>query len=307
MPDDPRDGRVLLTGATGFLGSHLGREMLRRGVPFSVLARSPRRAAFYLEQGVDVRLGDVTRPGDCRQALRGCRSLVHLAAAADVSDAAFNRAVNVDGLRHVLDACREEGVRRVVFLSSTCAGRPLRDAYGETKLEGESLVRESGLEATILRPTMIYGRGSKEFSTFVNVVRWSPVVPLVGDGRKVVQPVHVDDAVGAVLGCLTSAATVGGTYDVAGPAPVSFDGLVGLVRRTLGLGPRLVLHVPPAPVLLLARALGAVLTHVPVSVDQVLAFLQDTVVDIAPLRRDLGFAPRPLETGLAQVLRGGGP
>jgi nucleoside-diphosphate-sugar epimerase len=303
MSSTERRPRLLLTGATGFLGRYLGREIDRRGLDLAVLARSAKRASWYQERGIPVFEGDVTCVADCRKALEGRDILVHLAAAADVSAPDVNRQVNVEGLRNVLRAGRESGMKRIVFVSSTCAGRRHRDAYGETKLEGETLVKESGLDYTILRPTMIYGRGSKEFEIFVNTVRWSPVVPLIGSGRNVIQPVHVDDAVGVILGVADSPAARGQTYDVAGATPISFDAFVRLVQRTLRLGPRLILHLPVAPMLAATRVLGRLATHVPLTVDQVMAFIQDTEVDLQPLARDLGFTPRTLEQGLPQVLQ----
>ncbi len=216
----------------------------------------------------------------------------------------MNRRVNVDGLANVIRACQRNGVAQFLFVSSTCAGRRIRDAYGETKLRGEELVRQSGLRFTILRPTMIYGRGSKEFDTFVGAIRWSPVVPLIGAGRSVVQPVYLGDAVAAILEVIGNPKTAGKTYDLAGATSVSIAGLVRLVCQTLGLRRRIILPVPVAPALLAARVLGRLMRHVPITVDQVMAFTQATVVDIEPLREDIGFAPKDLAEGLALALRG---
>jgi NADH dehydrogenase len=298
----PAARRILLTGATGFLGSYVSREVHARGLDFVALARSEEKARWHRDHGVAVRRGDVTSLDDCRKATVGRDVVVHLAAAADVSDPEVNRRVNIGGLENVLRACEEAAVAHLVFLSSTCAGRKHRDAYGETKLEGEGRVRASKVPFTILRPTMIYGRGSREWDTFVNAIRWSPIVPIIGTGRNVVQPVYVGDAVEAILRAATADEAFGQTYDLAGATSISFDDLVERVRRTKGLGPRLVVHVPVAPMLLAARLLGRLATHVPLTVDQVMSFIQDTEVDLGPLARDLGIHPRSLEEGLRLVL-----
>jgi NADH dehydrogenase len=302
MPSGPEGGRLLLTGATGFVGRHVGRELRRRGASFAVFARSTRRADDYRRQGVEVREGDLADPAACERAVSGCASVLHLAAAADVSHPPVNERVNVAGLENLLAASARAGVRHFVFVSSTCAGRPKRDSYGETKRIGEERVRASGLPFTIVRPTMIYGRGSKEFDTFARVVRLSPVVPIIGNGRHVIQPVFVEDAVSVLTRLALEAPARGRTYDLAGPAPVTFDDFVRLVAQASGSGRRAIVHLPAAPLLLAARVLGRIATHVPLTVDQVLAFLQDTRVDLEPLRSDLGFVPRPLGQGLPLAL-----
>lgn len=292
---------LLLTGASGFVGGHVARALHARGVGFRAFARSARGGDWFAATGVPVVRGDIADPDACRRAVAGCSTVLHLAAAADVSDAAVNRRVNVGGLENLLAAARTAGVRHFVFVSSTCAGRARRDAYGETKRLGEGLVQQGGVPFTIVRPTMIYGAGSKEWDTFVGVIRHSPLVPIFGTGRRVVQPVWVGDAVAALV-ALAGGEPRGRVFDLAGPAPVSFDALVHAVARALGVRRRIV-HVPVAPVLLLARALGRLATHVPLTVDQVLAFTQDTQVDPGPLMREIAHTPVPIEVGLEREIR----
>jgi NADH dehydrogenase len=283
------------------VGGHVARALHARGVGFRAFARSARGGDWFAATGVPVVRGDIADPDACRRAVAGCSTVLHLAAAADVSDAAVNRRVNVGGLENLLAAARTAGVRHFVFVSSTCAGRARRDAYGETKRLGEGLVQQGGVPFTIVRPTMIYGAGSKEWDTFVGVIRHSPLVPIFGTGRRVVQPVWVGDAVAALV-ALAGGEPRGRVFDLAGPAPVSFDALVHAVARALGVRRRIV-HVPVAPVLLLARALGRLATHVPLTVDQVLAFTQDTQVDPGPLMREIAHTPVPIEVGLEREIR----
>jgi len=293
--------RILVTGATGFLGGHLTREMARRGLEFCALVRRSSDTTALEELKVPLRTGDVTDLASVREALQGCQAIIHLAAAADVSDPKTNEKVNCGGVRHLIEAATATGVRRVLFLSSTCAGRKLRDAYGETKLQGERLFQESPLDVTIFRPTMIYGAGSKEFSRFVNTVRRCPVVPLVGPGTFHIRPGFVDDVVPAILSALETPQSIGKTYDIAGADRITFVELVREVARLLGRR-RAIVPVPPSLCMLGARVLGKLMARPPITVDQVMAFLQDTEVDIRPAQEELGFSPRPLTDGLREVL-----
>jgi NADH dehydrogenase len=293
--------RTILTGATGFLGRHLAREMARRGMDFCALVRPTSDTADLRRLGVECRVGDLTDRSSLEKAFQGCEAAIHLAAAADVSDPATNKAVNVQGVRNLIEAARSAGTRRIVFLSSTCAGRKFRDAYGESKLAGERLFQAAPLDVTILRPTMIYGAGSKEFSTFVNAIRRLPVVPLIGPGTFHVQPAFVDDVLPAILNALERPQTAGKTYDIAGADRITFDGLALAIAGLLGRR-RWIVHLPPALCLPAVRVLGKLLERPPVTLDQAMAFLQDTEVDIRPAQADLGFAPRPLTEGLRLAL-----
>ena len=272
---------------------------------FRALVRETSDTRHLESLGVEILRGDLADFGSLAKALGGCGGVIHLAAAADVSDRKLNHLANVKGVANLIMACEAAKASRVVFVSSNCAIRKYRDAYGMTKREGEKLFEASSLEVTILRPTMIYGPGSKEFATFANAVRRFPVVPLIGPGTYHIQPSFVGDAIPAILAAFERPAAVGKTYDIAGPESVTFNDFTQKVADALGRRAR-VLHLPSSICLLAARGMGAVLKHPPITVDQVMAFLQDTEADIAPARNELGFLPRGLEEGLRLALEVGG-
>ncbi len=296
-------GPIVVTGATGFVGPHVVRALAAEGRKVVAVARPGRPVEAIEGPGVRVARADLNDPASLVEAARGAVAMVHLAAATDVSDETVNRRLNVDGVRHVVEACRAAGVPRLVAFSSHCAGRPLRDAYGRTKLEGEAVVRESGLAWTLLRPTMICGPGSKEFETFLTLVRRLPVVPVIGPGTFLLRPCALEDVVPVVGRCLDREGTVGQTYELAGAEPLTMREFVGLTAGLMGKW-RPVVSIPEWLVLPAVRLLGAVMTHTPLAVDQVMAFLQDTVADLGPARRDLDFHPRPLREALAWIGRG---
>jgi nucleoside-diphosphate-sugar epimerase len=300
--DPPPAARVLVTGASGFVGRALVPFLSAEGFSVRAMVRDVRRAPP--SEGVDVVTADLRDPASLDAACSGIDTVVHLAAVADSSDEELNRAVNVGGTRNLARAAASRGVRRFVNFSSTCAGRPLRDAYGETKRLAEAEIDPTRFGVTHLRPAMIYGRGSKEWDLFVDVIRRLPVVPIPGTGRTVLRPVALPDLLTLVQRVLDRDGSVGRTYDVAGPAPVTTGELVELVGQFQGKRRR-ILPLPAGPILLAARILGRVTERPFVNVDQVMAFLQDTVVDIEPARRELGWDPRPLEEGLSDLFGSG--
>ncbi len=296
---------ILVTGSTGFVGRHLVPELLAGGRPVRALARTLARARDLATAGAEVVRGDLLDPESMARAVQGCSAVVHLAAVADSSDPELNEAVNVGGSHTLVAACLQHGVSRIINISSTCAGRSMQDAYGETKARAEAEFDREGLEVTHLRPSMIYGHGSAEFDLFAKVVHKAPRVPIPGDGSARIRPVYVLDAVALIIAALDRDAAVGQTYDVSGPEQISFDQFIELLGEAQGRRAR-PLHIPAPLALTGARILGRIQKHPFINVDQVMAFLQDTVVDIEPARRDLAFDPRPLEEGLAELF-GGAP
>jgi nucleoside-diphosphate-sugar epimerase len=297
------EGAVAVTGASGFVGRYLVPALLERGAAVRATVRSRSRGRELEAAGATVVEADLLEPPSLVRALKGCRTVVHLAAVADSSDETLNRRVNVGGSESLAEACVQCGVERIVNFSSTCAGRELQDAYGRTKREAEAAFEREGLRVTHLRPTMIYGHGSKEFDLFARVVARAPRVPIPGHGKHLLRPVFVHDLTDLVLRVLERDVTVGRTYDVAGPRPLSFDDFIHVLGRAQGRSVR-PLHVPAPLALAGARLLGRIQRHPFINVDQVMAFLQDTVVDIAPARRDLEWEPRPLERGLDELFGG---
>ena len=164
------------------------------------------------------------------------------------------------------------------------------------------MLRKSNLDVTIFRPTMMYGKGSKEFGTFVNVIKYCPVVPLVGSGKNIIQPIYIGDAIDVIIASIDNGTCVGRTYDLAGATPISFDDFVKLICQTLKLRRRFIIHLPASVFLFGSKWLGKVVTHVPITVDQVMSFIQDTKVDLRPLEKDFNFFPCTLEDGLSLVL-----
>ncbi len=292
--------QIFITGATGFLGKNLIKEMLARGMKFSTFTRKTSNIKWFRKNRINILIGDITDIKSIESAVKGHDAVIHLAGATDISNPLINWKINVEGVKNLISVCEAQNVKRVIHLSTNCAGRKYRDAYGETKLEAEKYFKKSKLNFTILRPTMIYGKGSKEFMTFVNVIRVLPVVPIIGNGKNMLQPVAVDDVINLLLSLVENKRSFRKIYDIAGPKPVTVDELVYAVASTFGLK-RSILHLPIKPFLTGARLLGKIINKVPITVDQVMAFIQDTKVNIQNAERDFDFFPKPVNEGLKKI------
>ena len=291
--------KVLVTGASGFIGRALGRYLVGAGHEVLALVRRSNEAGIPAE--AERVIGDLLDPPSLDRAAEGMAGVVHLACATGVARESVARAVNVDGTRWLLEAARRGGARRFVFVSSVSARRKRMGPYGRTKREGEALVAATALEWVILRPSFVYGPGEDGlFARLARSLRSLPVFPVVGDGRIELDPLDVTDLCQVIERCLTREGPVRQTYDVLGPERVTFEGLLARIAAAYGLRPRFV-HLPGSAALPLARLLGWLMPRPPLSEDNVLGMISPAEVDGAPARRDFPIAWTSLDRGLARA------
>jgi uncharacterized protein YbjT (DUF2867 family) len=281
--------RVAVTGATGFTGRRVVTDLLRRGHEVTALVRSP--AAGRTAHGVRLVEGDLADAVALARLLEGQQALVC------VASLGFGHA---GGLTRAVEAA---GVERALFFSSTALFTRLVAASRSVRIEAEERVRSLGCAWTILRPTMIYGdAGDRNLSRLIRFVARSPVVPLPGGGRALVQPVHVDDLGRAAADALASAAAVRREYNLAGAEPASLLELVRHVARLLGRRVVLV-PLPLGPAAALAGIWRRIGLPPRISSEQVLRLGEDKVFAFDEAARDFGYAPRGYRDGLADEVR----
>lgn len=293
---------VLVTGASGLVGSRLVARLRAAAVPVRAFVRAPGALGAPVDGGLSIVTGEIEDLAAVRRGVQGCGAVVHLANASGVTDEARVRAVNVGGTEHVLVASREAGVGRVIFTSSVSAMRARLGPYGRSKRMAEDLVRASGLPFVILRPSLVYGGDAPGLMTLLaRHLRTLPVMPVIGDGRMPLDPIHVDDLCGVIEACLTRDDVLGRTYDVLGPDRVTLDELLTRLGASLGVHrPRL--HLPAGAALLLARVLGRVMARPPLTVDNVLGMTSPARVDGSAAARDFPIAWTRLDVGLQGVV-----
>ncbi len=234
---------LLLTGATGSVGSRLLPLLLEQGEDVRCLVREPRRLGA---RRVDVQialgdLGEMSDPYLVRQALRGVDTVIHLAAT--IRDQPPHRIEELNGLATVrlLQAAERSGVRRFVFFSALDAAAAQRTRFFRAKWLAERAVASSSLETTIFAPSIVYDR-SDPWVTLLRRFSFLPVLPVSGDGRARFEPIWANDAARCVVAAL---ARDGGQrrYELAGPETFSYDEMSDLVSQIAGR-PRPLVHLP---------------------------------------------------------------
>jgi uncharacterized protein YbjT (DUF2867 family) len=235
---------LLLTGATGSIGSRLLPLLLERGEDVRCLVREPRRLGQH-RVDVQIALGDLGEMSDpylVRQALRGVDGVIHLAAT--IRDQPPHRIEELNGLAtlRLLRAAERSGVGRFAFFSALDAASAQRTRFFRAKWLAERAVISSPLESTVFAPSIVYDR-SDPWVTLLRRFSFLPAVPVSGKGRARFQPLWAADAARCVIAALEHGAEVRDRYELAGPETLSYDEMSDLVSRVAGR-PRPLVHIP---------------------------------------------------------------
>lgn len=280
--------RFLVTGASGFVGGVVCRELRARGHAVLALVRRPGSEP----PGTEMVAGDLVDAARLDRAVAESRPhcVVHLAAEiATQRDQRRIWEVNVEGTRRLLAACAKANVQRFVFASTVVTGDargalldeetplPVETVYGRSKQEGERLVRDSGLDAVIVRPSHVYGPGGWYAQEIVGRLQARGRFAVVGRGDNLWDVVHVDDLARAIADA-AERAPAGALYHVVDDTPMTYYDFVALTARALGVGsPRRV------PVLAARLATGG---------DPVRSAIRSARSSNARIKRELGWTPR---------------
>ena len=241
---------VLITGANGFIASHLAERLLREGWSVRGLARRPESAAWLVAQGVEVSSGDLLDPDALKRAMAGCAAIVHAAAWTGGPELTPEQAwrTNVAGTFGVIEAARDAEVERLIYISSVAVygvnGAPLIDEsmptppvgqlYPDSKIAAESAVRASGLPYVIVRPASTYGpRGGAWTIDPVERIKRGQLI-LAGADTGLVTPGYIDNVVDGLLLALTHPAALGEAFNICDDRAVTYREFYMAYARMLG-------------------------------------------------------------------------
>ena len=301
--------RVLVTGATGFVGREVVRQLHETGHSIRILARS-RKSARVREAvsrcGAEVYPGDVLDVASLNGAVNGMDAVIHLVGIiAEVGESTFE-SVHTRGTGNIVSAAKQAKVRRFVHMSALGTRPNAASRYHQTKWAAEELVRHGGLDFTIFRPSLIYGPQDQFINLFARMIRLSPVVPLMGSPRARFQPVSVEAVAAALTKSLGKPQSIGQTYDLCGPEALTLSEIVDRILDVLNRR-RLKLRVPPG----LARCQAVLLELVfrrllrkasPLNRDQLIMLQEDNVGNPQPANELFGLTPTSLRAGIARYL-----
>jgi uncharacterized protein YbjT (DUF2867 family) len=283
---------ILVTGASGFVGGHLVRRLAgesRTGV--RAMVRDPR--SYEPLEGVAMVEADVTLPDTLAGAVEGVDTILHCAAiTADIKEpykGAYD-AINRVGTENLMAAAVGAGVGRLVVMSGLGTRPAPARTYMATRWGMEEAVRRSGIPYVIIRPSVQFGDGAEFVAALARLARWSPVMPLLGGGRLLFQPIWVEDVVSCIQQSMTNTQVLGREVTIGGSEQLSFKEVIQAILKAMGK--RRILAPLPLSLARIGAGVMKVLPHPPLTAASLELFSFDNIASIDAVDREFGFHPR---------------
>ena len=296
---------VTIFGGSGFLGRHVVKRLAKRGWRVRIATRNPGDALFLKTAGAVGQIvpvfANVRDDHSVAAAVAGADIVINMVGILYESGRQTFKAVHEEAAGRIARAAREAGAERMIQISAIGAAPESRSHYARTKAAGERAVLDAFPDATILRPSIVFGPDDGFFNLFASMSRISPFLPLMGGGRTRFQPVYVGDVADAMLACLDRPESKGKTYELGGPAVYSFRQLMELLLQTIGRSRALVSI--PWPIAGLQATFLGLLPKPLLTRDQLAQLKTDNVVSEGALTlADLDISPTAVELILPTYL-----
>jgi NADH dehydrogenase len=290
---------MFIAGGTGFVGEHVCHALRERGHKIRLLAH---HRTAHEEDGVEQLEGDVTRLESFAVELSGCDAVINLIGIIrefPSQGITFDR-LHVQATANMLEAARRAGVKRYLQMSALGTRPDAVSTYHQTKWQAEELVRNSALEWTIFRPSLIFGPHDAFINMLAAQLKLAPVMPVIGSGTYRLQPIHAADVARCFADALEKPETAGQTYELCGNDRVSYQELLDMIAEALGRPKPLTPHLP----LGLMKMVIPVMQNVPqfpITMDQLQMLLEESICG-DEWRKTFAFEPRGLRDGIAEYL-----
>ena len=296
---------VTVIGASGFIGRYVVHRLANRGDRIRAAGRRPHEALFLKPMGAVGQIhtvqANIRDESSIAAAVKDADCVVNLVGILAESGKQKFHALQAEGAGRVARLAKQHGVPSMVQMSAIGADPDSASGYGRSKAEGERLVREHFPEATILRPSIVFGPEDDFFNRFAKMARMAPALPLIA-GKTRFQPVYVGDVADAVRNVLEpDTDTVGRTYELGGPKIYTFEALLKLLLDEI-MTKRPLVPIP-MPLARLQAQILQYLPDAPLTPDQLKMLAKDNVVSANALTlQDLGISPTPVESIIPSYL-----
>jgi len=294
--------KVLILGASGFIGGAILRELLGEDKELSL--RALLRASAEprgLHPAVEVIPGDILNPRDVENAVAGCEAVINaVGIIAEKGKNTFEN-IHVKAVEHTVSASKKAGVRKYILISALGTRAGALSRYHQTKFAGEETLRNSGLIYTIFQPSVVFGEKDVFINLLAKLIRRLPIIPVVGNGENKFQPIWVCELAQMVRIALATGNADGKTIRVGGKKAYTYNEILRLIERILEIPSKPFIHLPMG-----LMKYPAMIFKTPINYDQWLMLQEDNVIsqeDYELLKSTFGFEPSALEDVLPTYLK----
>ena len=293
--------KIAVTGGTGFVGSAILSELLHQDHEVTVLVRSIPGGTANTTGNIHYVQGNVVQGDGLVELLDGKDALIHLVGIIREDGTNTFDGVHRHGTENVIKAAQDTGVKKLIHMSALGTRENAVSRYHQSKWAGEEAVRTSGLDWTIFRPSIIYGPNDSFINMLAGMMRGSPVTPVLGGGRNLMQPVFVKDVARAFCEAAAASWSSRHIYELGGPDVLEFKEILKVISETIEKK-AVFISVPVGfmrPVIALLQALGAKL---PVTTDQLIMMQEDNVCRSGDSLKEFSFDFTPFRDGIGSYL-----
>jgi len=290
--------KVAVTGGTGFVGKSIVNDLVGHGHEVRVLSRKnpgnlPDNTVHYK--------GSVITGEGLDALVKGADAVIHLVGIIRENGKNTFEAVHHYGTVNILRSSLNAGVARYLHMSAMGTREGATSVYHRTKWAGEIAVRASGLDWTIFRPSIIFGPEDAFVNMLSDIMKWTPVMPVIGGGKSLMQPVHINDVAAAFRTSLEPGKYEGKTYEVGGPQVFSLMEIIKIIAKVIDKK-RLYLNIPFFLLKPVAKMGDLLRLPVPVNSDQIIMLGEDNVRTGGDPLDELGIEWMTFEEGIRQYL-----
>ena len=233
---------ILVTGASGYLGNYLIKELRKNNFKIICLKRNPKKY-FKLDFCKTYNI-DITDKNSLKTVLNDKKIdlVIHLAAIKNNHDPNIEK-VNVIGTKNLIEICEQNNVKKIIYISSTAA-HSQTDLYGKTKKRAEEIIKSSKLEYVILRVGTIYSEDSPFIINLITLIKTIPIfTPIIGDGKYKINPVYINDVISSIIEIINKGCINRKTYYIVGPKPIEFNKFINLIKKSFNIN-TINIHIP---------------------------------------------------------------
>ncbi|MEA5421456.1 NAD(P)H-binding protein [Spirulina sp. CCNP1310] len=282
---------ILLTGATGFTGGFVCQRLINEQIPFDCLIRSSSNSKKLLDLGLNCVEADLNDLNSLNQVLPNYEILINVAS------------IGFGAAATIVQACEKSGIERAIFVSTTAIFTHLNASSKAVRLAAERTIKESALNYTILRPTMIYGTPEdRNMIRLLQFLKKFPVIPIFGNGEFLQQPVHVEDVAGAIVQVIDCPQTYRQEYNISGKHSLTYNQIIEIASQLLERK-TIRIHIPVALATKCIKTIQSLGLKFPITEEQILRLNEHKNFDHSLAHQDFGYLPRSFEEGIHQEIQ----